>query len=77
MPLLGALAGRARWKAKSLAPQPSLLPSLGSALAPHLGLPLPPTLWSIFFIVLIIKIIKEVIGFKDPLRGAEDLNEQR
>lgn len=58
-------------------PQCSLLHSSGSASAPHLGLPLPPALWSIFFIVLIVKVIKEVIGLKDPLSAAEDLNEQK
>lgn len=35
----------------------SLFHPSGSTLPPHLGFALPPTLWSIFFIVLIIKVI--------------------
>lgn len=50
-------------------------PASGSASAPHLGLPLPPALWSIFFIVLIIKVIKEVVGLKDALSGGAEVKQ--
>lgn len=35
--------------------------------APHLGLPFAPALRSVFFVVLIVKVIEEVLGLQDAL----------